>query len=76
MKEALDAIVEIIDDIPISDEQILNTAESIVKKIESDRITGSDIYWDRRANALRGIDKDIRAEIYQQYKQISYLLLQ
>ncbi|MCH2022411.1 MAG: insulinase family protein [Saprospiraceae bacterium] len=71
IKEAIEALVKIIEDMPISEEQILNTAESIVKKIQTERVTGSDIYWNRRDNQLRGLDKDIREEVYKHYKHIS-----
>ncbi len=71
LKEAVMAITSIIDSMPLAEEQILNAAESIVKKMQSERVTGSDIYWSRRANKLRGSDRNVREDIYNQYLEIS-----
>ncbi len=64
LKDAVPAMRDIIENIPISPEQINGSMESILKKIESDRITRDRIYWTYRSNLKRGYDKDLREETY------------
>ncbi len=71
MKEAIPAMTGIIQEMPVAEDQVLNAVESIIKKIETERITGSDIFWDRRSNARLGLDEDIRATEYETYKKLA-----
>jgi len=71
MKEAIPAMTGIIQEMPVAEEQVLNAVEAILKKMETERITGSDIFWDRRSNARLGLEKDIRATEYEKYKELA-----
>jgi predicted Zn-dependent peptidase len=71
MKEAVPAMTGIIQEMPIAEDQVLNAVGAILKKMETERITGADIFWDRRTNSRLGLDKDIRAEEYKQYKELA-----
>ncbi len=71
MKEAIPAMTGIIQEMPVAEEQVLNAVEAILKKMETERITGADIFWDRRSNARLGLDKDIRVEEYQMYQELA-----
>ena len=62
--DALPALRHIIDHMPAEDEQMENARLSILKKIESDRITPSKLYWSYRANRFRGYERDLREDIY------------
>ncbi|MBR9919677.1 MAG: insulinase family protein [Bacteroidetes bacterium] len=64
MPEAIKAMQEIINDMPISEEQIESARQSIIKKIETDRITGSSIYWNYLNTLERGYDYDLRKAVY------------
>lgn len=70
-KEAISALTEIIQDMPISEDQALNAVDAILKKIETERITGADIFWDRRGNVKLGEEKDIRADEYKYYQSLA-----
>lgn len=71
MKEAIPAMTGIIQEMPVAEEQVLNSVESILKKMETERITGSEIFWDRRSNARLGVEEDIRATEYKKYKELA-----
>lgn len=71
LKDAVPAMRDIINNIPISEEQIKGSVESIIKKIESDRLTRDRIYWTYRTNKKRGFDKDLREETYNFFSNFS-----
>ena len=71
LKDAVTAVREILNDMPISDEQIQTARNSIMKKIETERVNGSDRYWAGRAAAERGMDKDIREDVYEKMKDVT-----
>jgi predicted Zn-dependent peptidase len=64
MPEAIAAMTEIINDMPLAPEQIENARQSILKQIETDRITGSSVYWNYLLTRERGFDYDLRQAIY------------
>ncbi|MCF8279018.1 MAG: insulinase family protein [Bacteroidales bacterium] len=64
MPDAIKAMQEIIEDMPVSDKQIAQAIESIEKKIETSRITKDGIYWNYRLAKDRGFDRDIRKDVY------------
>ncbi len=64
MPDAVSAITEIIETMPYSEEQIEQARQSILKKIETDRVTGRSVYWNYRSAADRGLDYDVRRDIY------------
>jgi zinc protease len=71
MKEAITAMRGIIDSMPISESQIGQAKESVLKMIESERITKANIYWTYRANMDRGIENDVRQAQYEVIKTAS-----
>jgi zinc protease len=64
IKEALHAIREILDNMPISETQIEHARQSVLKAIETERITKANVYWTYRSHLDKGIDFDIRKPIY------------
>jgi predicted Zn-dependent peptidase len=64
IKEAIPAMREIIDNMPISEAQIEQARQSVMKQIESERITKSAIYWTSKSNMDKGIDYDYRKDVY------------
>ncbi|MFN8276639.1 MAG: insulinase family protein [Chitinophagales bacterium] len=55
-------------DMPEAEKQFNMSKESMLKNMESDWVTRANIYWRYRAAAKRGIDYDIRKDIYAQAK--------
>lgn len=69
MPEAMTAMQDIIDNMPVSDDNINSARESLLKQIESERITKENIYWAADAAAKRGYPgRDLRQEVYNRFK--------
>lgn len=66
LKDALSALQEILQNMPVSEEQITSARASLLNKIASDRLTRSSIYWSSRSNAKLGYDFDPRSKVYEQ----------
>ncbi len=64
LPEAIPAMRDLLEDMPEADRQFAAARESVLKRIETDRITKSAIYWSREANARRGIKHDFRENVY------------
>ncbi len=71
MKEAIQAVRTIVNDMPVAEEQIEAARTSIMKKIESERVNDTNIYWTSQRAAKRGLDKDIREDVYAKMKNVS-----
>lgn len=71
LKDAITAMRGIIEDMPLSEGQIGQAKESVLKMIESERITKANIYWTFRANMDRGVENDIRQAQYEVIKSAS-----
>ena len=67
LEQALPAMFDIINNLPVGDEQLMNAAEAVVKQLRSDRITKSDIYWTYLNNKKRGFDYDHRKNMYERF---------
>ncbi len=68
MPDAIKAMQEIIEDMPVSEKQIAQAIESIEKKIETSRITKDNIYWNYLTAKQRGLDHDVRKDVYDKMK--------
>ncbi len=64
LPDAIPAMMEIIENMPVSEKQIETARQSILKKIESDRITKTQIYWTQLNHKKLGIEKDKREDVY------------
>lgn len=71
LKEAIPALRDIIDNLPIGEEQLMNATNAILKKIESERITKDAIYWNYRSAVQQGHGKDLRKDVYDKFKNMS-----
>jgi zinc protease len=71
LKDAITAMRGIIDSMPMSESQIAQAKESVLKMLESERITKANIYWTYRANVDRGVENDIRQAQYEVIKTAS-----
>ena len=64
MKEATDALLGLMNDMPKAQKQFDMARESIKKKIQTERIIKTDIFWTWQRNLDLGIDRDIRKDVY------------
>jgi zinc protease len=68
MPDAIRAMQDIIENMPLSEAQIGQAVQSIQKKIETGRITKDNIYWSYRSAKDRGVDHDLRRDVYEKMK--------
>jgi predicted Zn-dependent peptidase len=65
LKEASNALLELMNDMPKAQKQFDLARESIMKKIETERIIKTRKFWTYQRNLDRGIDYDIRKDVYE-----------
>lgn len=71
LQDAIGAMTEILEEMPVSEEQIEQAVLSIQKKIETGRITKDSIYWSFRAVQRRGFSHDVRSNVYEKMKSVT-----
>lgn len=71
IKIATDALVELLNKVPNAEQQYEQSKVGLKKKIETERITKSSIFWSYLSNYDRGIDYDSRKDIYERVDKIS-----
>jgi zinc protease len=64
LQEAIGAMHGIIKDMPMAESQLEHARQSILKKIESERVTPGRQFWEYKKNLDRGLRGDIRKELY------------
>lgn len=68
LKTATDAMTSLLNEMPRAERQFDLAKESILKQIESERITKRSIFWTYIQNMDKGIDYDIRKDVYEEVK--------
>ncbi len=71
MPQAVDAMMELMTDMPEAEEQFNQAKEATLKKIAAQRITKSNIFWSYERLKRRGIDNDNREEMYNTIKNMT-----
>jgi len=69
MMDAIGAMDDLLDDFVEDERLFINAKESVLKRIETERIIKSRIFWNWITNQRLGIDYDIRKDIYDKVKQ-------
>ncbi len=64
LKDAVDAMQTLMNNMPEAEGQFASAKDAALKKIESERIVGSSIFWNYEAAKERGLDYDIRKDVY------------
>lgn len=64
LPDAVSALLELMNDMPEAEGQFNDAKMASLKKIETDRITKSSIFWNYFTAQKRGLDHDIRKDIY------------
>ncbi|WP_439184668.1 M16 family metallopeptidase [Carboxylicivirga taeanensis] len=68
---ATSTLTELMNEMPRAERQFNQACEGIVKQINTERITNKDLFWEYLTNADRGIDYDIREDVYDKARTIS-----
>lgn len=71
LKIATDALLDLMNDMPKAEAQFNQSREGVMRKIESERIRKTSIFWSYLTNKDRGIDYDNRKDIYETMKTIT-----
>ncbi|MFN0275408.1 MAG: M16 family metallopeptidase [Chitinophagales bacterium] len=64
MQQAIEAMMEIMTNMPRAEEQFNQSRMAIIKQIQSERITKSNVFWNYESAKRRGLDYDVRSDIY------------
>lgn len=71
LPEAVDAMMELMSDMPEAEEQFLSAKEATLKKLAAQRITKTNIFWNYERLQKLGIDNDNREEMYNAIKDMT-----
>ncbi len=72
MPEALDAIMQLLQEMPKAPVQFEAAVDAVKKKIETDRITKSSIFWSIESARRMGLNFDNRSKIYKELQDFDY----
>ncbi|MEZ5084332.1 MAG: insulinase family protein [Bacteroidales bacterium] len=70
LKEATDTLLSLMNNMPKAQKQFDLARESIMKKIQTERIIKTNIFWTYQRNLDRGINYDIREDVYNYVKDV------
>ncbi len=71
LTEAVESMDQLLKEMPEVEQKFQQAKVAALKQIEAQRITKSNIFWNYERLKKRGIDYDIRAEIYDEIKQLT-----
>lgn len=71
MPQAVDAMMDLMTNMPEAEEQFNAAKESTLKKLAAQRITKSSVFWNYERLKKLGIDNDNREEIYNTIKNMT-----
>ena len=70
--EAMDALMELLNNMPESEDAFGIAKEAILNKIESERITKSRVIWNYISAQDKGLDYDVRKDVYEQVATMTF----
>lgn len=70
--EAMNAMMDLLNNMPESEEAFNIAKNAILNKIESERITGSGVLWNYVSAQDKGLDYDVRKDIYEQVQDMEF----
>jgi predicted Zn-dependent peptidase len=71
MPQAVDAMMDLMTNMPEAEEQFTAAKESTLKKLAAQRITKSDVFWTYEGLKKLGIENDNREDIYNTIKNMT-----
>ncbi|PKG43967.1 M16 family metallopeptidase [Psychroflexus sp. MES1-P1E] len=72
LEQAVDAMMELMNDMPEAEEQFNQAKKATLKQIAAERITKSDIFWTFEGLKKRGISNDYREEMYKTIEKMTF----
>ena len=70
--EAVDALQNLMKKLPKSDAQFDNAKNTVLKNLASERTTKENIFWNYDSLKSKGIDYDVKKEIYEKVQTITF----
>ena len=71
LEQAVDAMMELMNDMPEAEKQFIAAKEATLKKLAAQRITKSNIFWTYERLQKLGIDNDNREAMYNTIKEMT-----
>ena len=71
LPQAVDAMLELMNDMPVNEQQFNEAKDAALKQIAAQRITKSSVFWNYERLLKRGIDYDIREEMYDEIQNMT-----
>jgi predicted Zn-dependent peptidase len=71
-EEALDALIDLLNNLPESEKNFETAKKSILSKMESNRITKTQVFFNYLAAKDRNLDYDIRKDVYSRVKDMNF----
>lgn len=76
MNEAVVGMNELLDILPLTDQNLVSSRKSLMKDIETDRIVKDGIIMSYLSSLRKGVDHDLRKDNYEKYSNITLTDLQ
>lgn len=73
LSDATEAMFALMNDMPEAEMQFNAAKEAVIKKLESDWVTGSDVYWQYESARDLGLDYDVNQNIYEEVKSMTLI---
>ncbi|MEM6377137.1 MAG: insulinase family protein, partial [Bacteroidota bacterium] len=70
LPDAIPALLNILEDMPVVPQQIRHAQDSILKRMESARVSPRHYYWRLRSMEFLGVEDDLRKESYERLKKV------
>ncbi len=70
--DALDALKKLMSELPESQQQFESARHSVMKRIASERITRTQIFKAFEENRRRGVDYDLRKDVYEKMQTVTF----
>ncbi|MFQ6611175.1 MAG: M16 family metallopeptidase, partial [Fidelibacterota bacterium] len=71
LPEAMSAMFELLNELPESESSFQSSKDAVSKKIQSDRVTRASVLFNYLTAKRRGLDHDIRKDVYSKLDQMS-----
>ncbi|MCT4587699.1 MAG: insulinase family protein [Carboxylicivirga sp.] len=68
---ATSTLTELMNEMPRAEMQFQQACDGIVKQINTERITNKELFWEYMSNADRGLDYDLRQDVYTKAQSIT-----
>lgn len=68
LPQAVDAMSALMNEMPVVENQFSASKDAAMKIIESERIVGTSVFWNYESARRRGLDYDIRRDVYEKMK--------